>query len=140
MAYVGNESPEDHISGILLAHRSQGSNPLVQGDALSTIGVTTAWIAANITATEGFLVIPVKSLAGLVDTEADESTGDWRYIVRAMVESFYDDYAAMATANKPDNMTISESSLIDTTTAGESNRTWTVTATLNTGALEVADE
>jgi hypothetical protein len=135
MAYVDKESPEDHIAGYLLVN-----NNFAHTDALSDHGMDAAWKALY--DSEGFMVIPVSSLAGLTEEEAEHSagTGDWRYVVRAMVESFYDAYTAMATADKPDNMTVTESSLISTTDTAESNRTWTFTATLNTGALEVADE
>ena len=117
------KAPNTHQPGIILV-------PDTFNDAGNTgLATETAYVAFKLT-----------DLAGLTEAEAHHSTGDWRYIVRGVVEALYDDYAAMATADRPDNLTITESSLIDTTTAGESNRTWTVTATLNTGALEVADE
>ena len=123
MAYSSIKAPNTHQPGIILV-------PNTFNDAGNTgLATTTAYIAFKLA-----------DLAGLTEAEAHHSTGDWRYIVRGVVEALYDDYDAMATADKPDNMTVTESSLISTTTAGESNRTWTVTATLNTGALEVADE
>lgn len=136
-----DKTPTTHIPGMLYVGPADGGNPLVQGNACSTIGITTAWLALYVdTPLLGFIIIPLSSMAGLSAAEADEATGDWRYIVRALIEGFFDDYNAMTAANKPTNLVVTESSLIDTATSGESNRTWTVTATLDTGSLEVADE
>jgi hypothetical protein len=136
MAYTA--TPSSHISGLLCVKRTDGSNPLVQTDACSTIGVDTAWIAANVSATQGFLIIPIDQLTTLTDVEADETTGDWRYIVRAVVESFFADYDAIATANLPGKVTVSRGSLVGT--GSEVTRTYSFKFALDSSSLEVAAE
>ena len=67
-------------------------------------------------------------------------TSSWRKVVYELVNMIWTDYNGMATADRPDNITVTRSSLIDTTTAGEASRTISLKAILNTSTLDVAAE
>ena len=135
MAWTDYDSPGDLFDGFLCDPYSSGT---AETDALSTIGITTAWIAANLPASTGFIVIPVASLSGLTDAEAHASDGDARKLIRALIDQCYTWYNAIPSADRPDQMTISRSGLVGT--GDEVTRTWSVQADLDASALEVADE
>ena len=136
MAWTDYDAPSDMIDGYLCDAFDAGT---AQADALSTIGITTAWIEANLDVdSTGFIVIPIASLSGLTDAEAHATTGDARKVLRALIDQAYAWYNAIPAASQPDNTVVSRSGLVGT---GDTvDRTWSVKATLDATALEVADE
>ena len=97
-----------------------------------------------------YLLIPISStdpdahgatgLANLNLAEAHATTGDARKVIYELCNTIYDYYDGIAAGSEPGKLTVTKSSLINTTTEGEANRTYTVTVTLDTGALDVVAE
>ncbi len=97
-----------------------------------------------------YILIPISStdpdahgatgLANLNLEEAHATTGDARKVIYELMDTIYSYYNGIASGSEPGKLTVTKSSLIDTTTANQSNRTYTVTVTLDTGTIEVASE
>ena len=137
MAFT-DDKPETYFPGYLLVELSDGGT-LEAADTVATIGMDAAWITANLSGTQGAIVIPIDQLDGHVDTEANEVSGSWRKVVRALVGAMWSAYNAMAAADRPTKLTASRGSLVENG-ATESDRTYSLKFTLDSSALEVADE
>ena len=87
------------------------------------------------------LTMPRASFPELSTAEANTTTGDSRSILFAMVERFYQWYLALATADRPGQLTISRTTTTNDLT-GDVTRTYhfAFTCTPATGALEVKAE
>ena len=90
-----------------------------------------------------YLLIPINGSTGLANltvAEAHATTGDARKVIYELADTIFSYYDGIASGSEPGKLTITKSSLIDTTTTDQSNRTYTVTVTLDTGTIEVASE
>lgn len=77
----------------------------------------TGWFSGlSVSATE--ITIPFASLNTLTEAKADPSTGDIREVVYNFCESFSDAWSATATADRPEQLTISSTTSV-TSTGGE---------------------
>ncbi len=97
----------------------------VADDSGHTITFNTADAASN------------KLLAELTDAEADETTGDVRKLVFAVMEALHAAWAAQAAADRPTKLTIYKSSSVSGSTI---TNTYTVVTVNDITAQDVADE
>jgi len=87
------------------------------------------------------ITLPIASLPELTAAEADAVTGDIRKILYALLEKLYAVWAATATADRPDRMTITRASVVnDDTGAITRNYTIQLVTEASAGGLEVSDE
>jgi hypothetical protein len=132
MAWTDYEYPEDIWSGYL------------QVTATAAGGLADATLTNDAT----YICIPHGAVYGasgaglenLTEAEAEHASGDARKVIYELAETIYDYYNGIASGSEPDNITVTRSSLVETSTAGESTRTYAITVILNTAALDVAPE
>jgi len=84
------------------------------------------------------ITLPLASLPELTAAEADAVTGDIRKVLWALCTEVYDNFAALAAADKPAKMSITKTQAL--TTAGNIEHAFTFRFTLATTGLEVAAE
>ncbi len=139
-----NPFPGAHISGLVNPELADGGNPLIESNTCLQIGMTAAWITANMSASQGCIIIPCDQAgSSLLDSEAGENdptaAGDIRKVCYSLSEMMFDLYDAMATADRPAKMTLSRSGLI-AGTGSQVSRTFTFTFVLDGSGLDVVAE
>lgn len=92
-------------------------------------------LAANGQASAKSIAIPVASLDGLTDAEANASTGDAFEILRAILETFRAKYAALDQSTR---LSVSKSPFVDS--ADHIIQTYTVVFDTTAGTVNVAPE
>ena len=98
-----------------------------------------AWITGYALAGSD-VTIPVSGLPGLTVAEANAgSTGDIRKVAYGFNEALYQEWASLATADKPTNMTLSRSTSRNETT-GIATVTYSTRFNMQINDLEVVDE
>ena len=85
------------------------------------------------------VTFPIASIPELTAAEADAVTGDIRNILFAMLEQMYQVWAALDSADRPANMTISKSSSLNATTGVVVN-SYSVRFNCEISGQEVTDE
>ena len=65
-------------------------------------------VAAGSAVTNESIVIPLTSLAGLTNTEADSSTGDGREVLRILLESAFNRLNSLDAASRPNKVIFSK--------------------------------
>lgn len=96
-------------------------------------------VAASGTCAKQSIAIPLESLPGLSDSEANASTGDIRKVMRALMAAIHAAWLAEAAADRPAKMQISRSTYTDDAT-GETRRTYGAAFQVETTGEEVVAE
>lgn len=91
-------------------------------------------VAASGTVTAKSICIPVASLTGLTDAEADEATGDGREVLRTILTAAKAAYDALPSQDKPTKMQISSGVAV----TGTNSRRLDITASFNVSVPESA--
>lgn len=93
--------------------------------------------SGSVTLTGDHVCFPVASVPELTALEADAVSGDWRKVLYATCQQFYNHYYELATADKPSQVTLTKTSSF---VGGDTFRS-VYTFTFNTvAAQEVGDE
>lgn len=96
-------------------------------------------VAASGTCTKQSIAIPLESLPGLSDSEANASTGDIRKVLRAIMAAAYAAWLAEDAADRPSMMTLSRSTSVDDS-RGTTVRNYVSTFRVETTGEEVVAE
>ena len=70
----------------------------------------------GLTTGKAYIAFRVEDMDSLTEAQANEATGSCKQIVFATVKEFYDWYSGLATADKPDKLTIGQQSMGNATT------------------------
>ena len=98
----------------------------------------TSWIA-NWSEDGTDISVPIASFSELTAAEADGTTGDIRDIVFAIIQHLYTTYNALATADRPDKLTIKKTATYNSVYNKLTNR-YTFTIVTDIGTQEVRAE
>jgi hypothetical protein len=85
------------------------------------------------------LVIPLSSIPELTSAEVNDTTGDIRRLLFAVVDSFYQAWNAKPNADRPVRMTVSRQTTVNDA-LGTTTRNYTFSFAISTGSIEVAPE
>ncbi len=93
----------------------------------------------TVSATE--LTIPFSALNSLDDTKSDPTTGDVREVVYNFCEAFSDKWATTATADRPQNLTISSSTSVSSSGGEETlTKIYTIRVSLAVDDVSLVEE
>ena len=125
MAFTDFNNPDEFFGTSDYTHIANGASATTAGPCI---------VLKSSGATEGSNL-----LSTLTDTDAADSTGDTREVVFALCEAMFTKFNALASADRPNKMTISRTTSEDSS-ADEFVRTYSIQLRLSPPNFDVADE